>query len=589
MLQNHRERVFSFPTQVRPLLLFCRERSLLTGPTGGPGGSGIELILGYGQILSNLTGGYYDIVSWDPRGVGYTTPGLINCFHSSDEYVTFWNGTLVFPQIDIKYGFSDPKDLAYFNSQVNVMEERWKAFGKVCLKHETGQFLPYVGTTATVRDLVAIAEYFDGKGCDINYYGLSYGTTIGNYLINMFPNRVGRIILDGMEDPVTHASKPSHLYWGHRVESVDETFQGFAQGCALAGPHGCPLATSTSTGSGIVEWTKSLLSLAHDYARSSGDDNFRSVHLVSAIHQALYNPSQWASFASGQFLQFYQELVKASGSNLTLATRSTWAPPELKRQSGQDWPDYTFHAISCGDSIDESNITSQAVFDELIRVVKDVSPVFGGQFPQPGHYCHRWPSRAVERFTGPWNSTLKNPIIIIGNKADPATPFLDASLVAGWLGKSATLVEQDGYGHLSLAQKSTCTQNIVSNFFINGVHPQGNGTICEIDPDGPQLFPSKGVRASDIRSAISSDGNATTPNSQELDDLKTQKKSLFIAVIALAAACGILLISLIFSCFAGRRGRGYKPVGTRGAHGQKVEFVGYDADRSYSDPYDSKH
>ena len=96
----------------------------------------------------------------------------------------FWNGTLVYPQIDIKTGFSDPADLEYFNSQVPVMDERWKAFGELCLKSETGQYLPYVGTTATVRDLVAIAEYFDGEGCDINYYGLSYGTTIGNYLIN---------------------------------------------------------------------------------------------------------------------------------------------------------------------------------------------------------------------------------------------------------------------------------------------------------------------------------------------------------------------------------------------------------------------
>jgi len=112
------------------------------------------------------------------------SPGLINCFNSINEYVNFWNGTLVYPQIDIKYGFSDPSDLEYFNSQVNVMEEKWKAFGEVCLKHKTAQYLPYVGTTATVRDLVAIAEYFDGKGCDINYYGLSYGTTIGNYLIN---------------------------------------------------------------------------------------------------------------------------------------------------------------------------------------------------------------------------------------------------------------------------------------------------------------------------------------------------------------------------------------------------------------------
>jgi len=193
----------------------------------------------------------------------------------------------------------------------------------------------------------------------------------------------------------------------------------------------------------------------------------------------------------------------------------------LKKQPDQLWSDYTFHAIACGDSIDQADITTQAVFDELIRVVKVVSPMctwphydhflqyasyhlcpVGIQFPQPCHFCHRWPARAVERFAGPWNSTLKNPIIIIGNKADPATPFLDASIVAGWLGDSATLVKQDGYGHLSIAQKSTCTRDIISNFFINGVRPDGDDTVCAVDPDDAELFPSNGAEPSDIKSAI---------------------------------------------------------------------------------------
>ena len=71
--RTHPGRVPSLPTRVRPLLSFSGERPPLTHLIGGPGGSGIDLILGYGPLLSNLTGGYYDIVSWDPRGVGYTT------------------------------------------------------------------------------------------------------------------------------------------------------------------------------------------------------------------------------------------------------------------------------------------------------------------------------------------------------------------------------------------------------------------------------------------------------------------------------------------------------------------------------------
>lgn len=72
-LQTHPGEVFSLETQVRPLLSFSRKRFPLTHPTGGPGGSGLEFIFGFGRLLNNLTGGYYDIVSWDPRGVGSTT------------------------------------------------------------------------------------------------------------------------------------------------------------------------------------------------------------------------------------------------------------------------------------------------------------------------------------------------------------------------------------------------------------------------------------------------------------------------------------------------------------------------------------
>ena len=114
---------------------------------------------------------------------------------------------------------------------------------------------------------------------------------------------------------------------------------------------------------------------AHDYAKSSGNTKYESVNLVGDIHNNLYTPNTWADFASGDFYDFYQQIVQLTGTDIPLATRSTWTPPELRRESGQNWPDYTFQAISCGDSIDESNITTRAVFDELIRVVKDVSPM----------------------------------------------------------------------------------------------------------------------------------------------------------------------------------------------------------------------
>ena len=337
------------------------------------------------------------------------SPGVINCFNSADEFAELWNGTLVYPQIDIKTGFTDPVDLQYFNSQVSVMDERWKAFGEVCLKHETGQYLPYVGTTATVRDMVALAEYFDGKGCDINYYGLSYGTTIGNYLINSalsFSPTPTQLFTPFLQCSPPVLAGSSWTAW--RTPPLTLPSPLISTGLIVSSPSMRPTRASLRDAPSPVPMdvllplillpdrassngprTSSvyvhlhhrlkplshLRQVAHDYARSSGNDKYKSVFLVGAIHGILYTPDQWADFAAGPFYEFYQDLVQASDSNLTLASRSLWAPPELKRQSGQSWPDYTFQAISCGDSIDESDITTQAVFDELARVVKDVSPM----------------------------------------------------------------------------------------------------------------------------------------------------------------------------------------------------------------------
>ena len=181
---------------------------------------------------------------------------------------------------------------------------------------------------------------------------------------------------------------------------------------------------------------------------------------------------------------------------------------------------------------------------------------------------------------------MKNPIIVIGNKADPATPFLDASRLDGWLGDSAVLVELDGYGHTSLGQYSTCIGDIVKNFFVKDTRPTGRYTVCSLDPDAPLPFPSNDTTSSGVQGAVLSGGSDSASGSQELDDLKSQKKTLLIAVIALAAACGILLISLVVAFFVGRRGQGYKRIGTKGAQGKTVEFPGHVARESFIDPYD---
>jgi len=78
---------------------------------------------------------------------------------------------MVYPQMDVRGAFELQSDIDYLYSQITPMEERWKALADVCAKHESGQFIRYVGTTAAVRDMVALADYLDGNKTLINYWG----------------------------------------------------------------------------------------------------------------------------------------------------------------------------------------------------------------------------------------------------------------------------------------------------------------------------------------------------------------------------------------------------------------------------------
>lgn len=116
--------------------------------------------------------------------------------------------------------------------------------------------------------------------------------------------------------------------------------------------------------------------------------------------------------------------------------------------------DYSIVAIYCGDTADPVGATTKDVFNEIVRVSQTVSHKFGATF-NARFFCHRWSTRAVERYQGPFNKKPKNPVLVIGNEADPITPFRSAKLVASpqYLNDSARLVQQWDFGHTSGAER----------------------------------------------------------------------------------------------------------------------------------------
>ncbi|KAG8771335.1 hypothetical protein FRC12_003672 [Ceratobasidium sp. 428] len=176
---------------------------------------------------------------------------------------------------------------------------------------------------------------------------------------------------------------------------------------------------------------------------------------------------------------------------------------------------------------------------------------------QGGLYCHRWPVRAVERYIGPWNKSLSNKIIIIvdeGNKADPITPLKSAQRVAAALGDSAVLVEQDSWGHTSLAMHSTYTLNILKAYFLKNKHPSA-GKICGTDVP---IFP--GLTTSMLTSLLNT--KLISPNSESNDTgIQLLYHQFFISIGPFSYAAGLIFVWTIVSWAIWRRVRCGRPGG----------------------------
>ncbi|KAH7335772.1 TAP-like protein-domain-containing protein [Rhizoctonia solani] len=458
---------------------------------GGPGQSGVEWVLSDDMaIILNGTGGQYDIVSWDPRGTGSTVP-KVQCFDSGTEEIKFWNGSIRGTNLEVRTDFTNTTVRDEFYSHIDEVDSILVKFGKQC-NAQSKDMLKYIGTAATVRDMVALHDYLEGTKL-INYWGVSYGTVLGSYFVNMFPDRVGRFIIDGVVNPWDWATKqPLQVGYGS-VNSSDATFNGFASSCATAGPLKCAIAQQGSTADSIRDWVFNLIALAYDNTKATGGTIITSGQLRGLLWSGMYHPREWPALAQN-LAQISAALSNSTNSTSTPKARSLYYrthPMSFIRRdnanSSDPATDYAYQAITCADAVDAGNSTTKQGFETVVDLTDNYSRMFTpfiGWYAG-GMYCHHWPVRAVERFTGPFNHTLKSKIMVIGNLADPITPFISAKAVADGLGDSAVLLKHNGYGHTSLYMHSNCTVAATSKYFITGELPP-TGTVCETDE---QLFP----------------------------------------------------------------------------------------------------
>jgi pimeloyl-ACP methyl ester carboxylesterase len=423
-----------------------RVRTLFYEP-GGPGVSGTEFLpaLAYDGFPTPVQE-RFDIVSWDPRGVGAST--AVECFASTDAEDAFFAG-------------SGTRNVAGFpvgQEQMTTWIDRYRGFGERC-ERRNGRLLKHVSTVDTVRDLNRMRRRAGDR--KLNYLGTSYGTIVGAVYANTFPDRVRRMVLDGVVNPTgwTHAQRARNdglfLPGGLRFRSDEETAQtldAFLELCGSTDTAHC--AFSAGSPEATKEKFADLLTrLPVDAA--PGQTSYATA--ISSAIRSLYFMPAWS--LEGADLQ---KLWEEGPSAVT--------PPGPR-------PDDQEMAIVCG----EVPSPGAGAFPGIDAFAQQRSGVVGPFWAWDYEPCSTWPVRAAHPYRGRFDHRTANPVLVIGNTFDPATPLRGAKAMARALAR-ARLLTVDGYGHTALINPSTCVHQHESRYFVTGTLPP-KGTRCAQDAE----------------------------------------------------------------------------------------------------------
>ena len=331
------------------------------------------------------------------------------------------------------------------------------------LRQVSGWLFHHISTADTARDLDHLRSLVGEP--ELTYVGLSYGTYLGQTYANMFPDRVRAMMLDGIVDPVPY-SKEAEARVASQAGDATGVFANLLSLCQNAGPKRCALAGGRQT---AAERVKRLFARAKrapipaPAARPPGKLSYSDL-LVSRFNP-VRTPDAWPQDAKD-----LDAAVRGNGSALATEARKLLTPAGFAGAT-------TSAAISCADAPAHMGSRSwpQAI-GRFTRTNRLYGPVLGWWLWAP---CASWPVRGQDAYRGPWNGSTPNPILLIGTRHDPATPYINAVRSARRLGNAA-LLTHDGYGHVSFHDPSACVDQARVAYLVDLITPP-NGTICQSD------------------------------------------------------------------------------------------------------------
>ncbi len=424
---------------------------------GGPGGSGISLINaqaglytsgGLSGVLEN-----YDVIGFDPRGIGQSTP--ITCWSPDDVQA-------------IMAGRAEAPSQLTPGSATDIVAKGSRE-AAACQKYtEVPEILDHMDTRSVARDMDVMRALVGDQ--DLNFFGYSYGTYLGAVYTELFPDNVGRVVLDSAMDP---ALSRQEAFEGDAAagEQILRTYIESQQGQA-----GFPLSGTTDEAvSRLATFLNGLD--AHPLTVSDGGDPVDRAEATTAIRTLVVaSPENWPLLTEG----LTRAMSSHDGTTLMKNAESLSGGEESPGTEEQTvellQSVYAFSANRCLDFPDTGN---QASWDAALTSYRRDYPVFHPLLPQHDAYCHGWGHTSK---TKPVDVDVDatNPVLVIGILHDPQTPYAWSKALVSRL-RNSRLLSVDMYGHGATGPNS-CTTAKVNDYFVKGALPS-EGEVCAANPE----------------------------------------------------------------------------------------------------------
>jgi pimeloyl-ACP methyl ester carboxylesterase len=403
--------------------------SLIVNP-GGPGASGVDFVRSSASIFSGVTT-EFDLVSFDPRGVGASHPVRCESSAQLDAFV----------HVD-----PTPDDASEHAAVVRSSRE----FADACFQRN-GNYLEHVGTIDAARDMdVLRAAVGDRK---LTYYGGSYGTYLGAKYAQLFPRRIRAMVLDGALDPRQPTAAENKV----QAIGFETDLRDFLAACPRASD--CPFPSSDPE-RGLDELAASID--AHpvaDGTRSLGPGEF-----FEGLALGLYSTSYWDTLRHA--------LGDAGRGDARLMLALSDALTERHADGSYSNLIESNLAINC---IDRPSPRTVSAYDSAARDFAKVAPHFGEPIAYGSLPCAFWHVPPVEQ-AHPVHAVGAPPIVVIGTTRDPATPYVWAKALAHQL-SSGVLVTYDSDGHTAYDHGNSCIIAAVNGYLVHRVVPH-DGLRC---------------------------------------------------------------------------------------------------------------